>query len=97
MVDRTLISLYSTADFDEQQVLQVAHDFRIGPEGLTLGGRFTYAWTDPDVGIPTGTANLTARTLFASAEASSPFIRPEERRVGQECVWTVQSRWSLTH
>jgi len=75
MGDRTSISLYSTADFDEQQVLQVAHDFRVGPEGLTLGGRFTYAWTDPDVGIPTGTANLTARTLFASAEASYPFIR----------------------
>lgn len=73
--DRTSISYFNTADFDEQSVLQVAHDFRVGPEGLTLGGRFTYAWTQPDLGVSTGNADLKARTLFASAEASYPFIR----------------------
>lgn len=75
MGDRTTISVFSTADFDEQQVVQIGHDFRVGPEGLTLGGRFTYAWTQPDLGVSTGAADLKARTLFATAEASYPFIR----------------------
>ena len=34
--DRTSIGFYSTADFEEQQVLQVFHDFALGSEGLRL-------------------------------------------------------------
>nr|WP_245842938.1 ShlB/FhaC/HecB family hemolysin secretion/activation protein [Sphingomonas laterariae] len=77
MGDRTIISLYSTAQFDEQQILQLGHDFRVGGEGLTIGGRFTYAWTNPDLGVSTGAADLEARTLFANVEASYPFIRTQ--------------------
>ena len=71
--DRTSIGLFSTAQTDEQQVLQASHDFRLGHEGLTLGGRFTYAWTHPDV----PDLEVTAHTLLASAEASYPFIRSQ--------------------
>jgi hemolysin activation/secretion protein len=71
--DRTSLGIFSTADVDEQQVVQASHDFRLGHEGLTLGGRFTYAWTHPDV----PDLAVTAHTLLASAEASYPFIRSQ--------------------
>ncbi len=73
--DRTTLSVYSTSDFDEQQVVQFGHDMAIGSEGLRLGGHFTYAWTHPGIG---GTApNIRAKTLFANVEATYPFIRSQ--------------------
>ncbi len=42
--DLTTVSLYSTADFEEQQVLQLSHEMRVGGEGLRLGGSYTYAY-----------------------------------------------------
>lgn len=73
--DRTYASFYSTADFREQQILQLGHDFRIGSEGLKLAGQFTYAWTEPDIGAARGAARIKAETLFASVEATYPLIR----------------------
>jgi hypothetical protein len=35
--DRTMLSVFSTADFHEQQTIQLAHDFRVGPQGLSIG------------------------------------------------------------
>ena len=55
--DATYVSLYSTADFEEQQILQAGHSFRPGSEGLIVHGQATYAWTKPDIdaapGVPT--------------------------------------------
>lgn len=73
--DRTYLSFYSTADFEEQQILQFGHDFRIGDDGLKLAGQLTYAWTEPDIGAAPGAARIKAETLFASVEASYPLIR----------------------
>lgn len=75
LADRTTVSLYSTADFKEQQVLQLGHDFGIGGNGLRLGGHFTYAWTSPTLGptIP----EVDARSLYANIEVSYPFIRTQ--------------------
>jgi hemolysin activation/secretion protein len=75
LADRTTVSFYSTADFREQQVLQLGHDFAIGGNGLRLGGRFTYAWTQPGLGptIP----DVDARSLFANIEATYPFVRTQ--------------------
>ena len=72
MGDRTTLSVFSTLDFDEQQVVQAGHAFRIGGEGLTLTGDITYAWTKPsiDLRLP-----LDAETLSAFVEASYPFVR----------------------
>lgn len=82
MGDRTSIAFYSTADFEEQQILQLAHDFRIGGEGLTFGARFNYAWTSPDIRNAAGQRlDIDARTLFANVEASYPFLRSQAGNV----------------
>lgn len=70
--DRTTASFFTTADLDEQQTLQVGHDFRLGPQGLTLSGNFTYAWARPDTDDE---GDIDARTLFATVEAGYPFVR----------------------
>jgi len=73
--DRTVLAAYSTADFEEQQTLQAAHDFRIGGEGLQISGQVTYSWARPDTGE--ALIDLESRTLFASLEANYPFVRTQ--------------------
>jgi hemolysin activation/secretion protein len=75
--DRTTLAVYSTADTKEQQTIQVGHDFRIGSEGLAVGGQLTYAWASPDLNLPG--VDIDSRTLFATIEASYPFIRRQTR------------------
>lgn len=70
--DATTASVFTTADFDEQVVLQAGHEFRVGSEGLTLRGDFTYGWTRPTIA---NNPNVESRTLIASVEAAYPFIR----------------------
>lgn len=72
LADTTTLSYYATADFEEQHVLQAAHSFRLGGEGLTLGGEFTYAWTRPDLG-PGGI--FRSETLIATLRAGYPLRR----------------------
>ncbi|MGE5723299.1 MAG: ShlB/FhaC/HecB family hemolysin secretion/activation protein, partial [Sphingomonadales bacterium] len=79
MGDRTTVSAFSTLDFDEQQTLQLAHEFRLGGEGLTFAGQFTYAWTHPDLGDPN--LNVRGRTLFATLEADYPLVRRQSETV----------------
>jgi len=71
--DRTTVGFYTTADFHEQQTLQVAHDFRIGAEGLQLGGQLTYSVAEPDLFDPA--LSIQSRTLYGTLEASYPFVR----------------------
>lgn len=76
--DATTLGFYSTADFEEQKILQVGHEFRPGSEGLVVGGQFTYAWTEPDLGAQaTPGSPLEARTLFAQAFARYPLRRTQ--------------------
>jgi hemolysin activation/secretion protein len=75
--DRTTLAVYSTADPDEQQTIQVGHDFRVGSEGLAFGAQLTYSWANPDLGLPG--VSIDSRTLFATVEASYPFIRRQSR------------------
>lgn len=77
--DRTSVAFFTTPDFDEQQTLQVAHDFRVGGEGLTFGGQVTLAWARPDLGDPA--IDIRSRTLFATFEASFPFVRRQDQVV----------------
>jgi hemolysin activation/secretion protein len=72
--DRTVVSFFSTADFDEQQVVQLGHDFGLGNDGLRLAGRFTYAWTRPDTDPDLG---IRSRTMIGGLEASYPFLRSQ--------------------
>ena len=73
--DRTVLALYTTADFEEQQTVQVAHDFRLGGEGLQIGGQLTYAWAHPDLQDPN--IDIRSRTLFATLEAHYPLVRTQ--------------------
>ena len=75
--DRTTLSIFSTADFHEQQTVQVAHDMRLGPEGISLSGAFTYAWARPHV---PNTAVL-AKTLLGTVELGYPFVRRQSETV----------------
>lgn len=69
--DRTTLSLFSTSDLKEQQTVQLGHEMRLGPEGLTLGGTFTYAWARPTV----PDTDILAKTLLATVEVGYPFVR----------------------
>lgn len=73
--DATTASLFSTIDFEEQQVLQIGHEMRLGSEGFVLSGDFTYGWTRPT--ITGATADFRSRTLSASIEGRYPLIRSQ--------------------
>ncbi|WP_245806025.1 ShlB/FhaC/HecB family hemolysin secretion/activation protein [Erythrobacter donghaensis] len=74
--DRTSVAVFSTLEFREQQTVQIGHDFRVGSEGLRLGGQLTLSQTDPDTGI--AGFDVEADTLFASLFASYPIIRSRQ-------------------
>ncbi|WP_299328329.1 ShlB/FhaC/HecB family hemolysin secretion/activation protein [Parasphingopyxis sp.] len=69
--DSTSLAIFSSADFDEQFVLNAAHSFAIGGDGLRFGAQFTYAWNDPTIG---GTSPFDTETLVAGFNLSYPFI-----------------------
>lgn len=75
--DRTSVSVFSTSDFHEQQTIQLAHDMRLGGEGLSLSGAFTYAWARPDV----PNATVLAKTLLGTIEVGYPFVRRQSATV----------------
>ncbi|GAA4714042.1 ShlB/FhaC/HecB family hemolysin secretion/activation protein [Sphingomonas lutea] len=77
LADRTTVSMFSTSDFEEQQTIQVGHDFRLGAEGLSASGSFTYAWANPSV----PDADVKARTLLGTAEIGYPFVRRQASTV----------------
>src|SRR5207244_3464562 len=80
--DRTSLAAFSTADTHEQQTLQIGHEFRIGGEGLTLGGQLTYSWAHPDLGDPA--VDIGSHTLFATLNASFPFVRRQRQTLRGE-------------
>lgn len=73
--DRLTASVSSTADFKEQQIVQFGYDTRLGGEGLTLAGNFTYAWSKPT--LDGAAFTIKARTLFATGEVRYPWIRTQ--------------------
>jgi hemolysin activation/secretion protein len=75
LADRTTLSLYSTSDFHEQQTIQLGEDIRVGPQGLTVAGAFTYSWARPHV----ADSDIRATTLLGTLEVGYPFIRRQAR------------------
>ncbi|MET1113045.1 MAG: ShlB/FhaC/HecB family hemolysin secretion/activation protein [Allosphingosinicella sp.] len=73
--DRTTLAAFTTADLEEQRTVQIGHEFRIGGEGLVLGGLFTYAWADPGLADPA--LDIKARTSLATLEAGYPLLRTQ--------------------
>lgn len=75
--DQTSISVFSTADLHEQQTVQLAHSFHLGPEGLSLSDSFTYAWARPSV----PNAHVLANTLLNTFEADYPLLRTQAETI----------------
>jgi hemolysin activation/secretion protein len=79
MGDRTSLSFYTTPDFDEQMIVQIGHDFLVGGSGLRLGGRYTHAWSRPDVaGVPP----ILAQTEIVAFDARYPLLRTQAASLG---------------
>lgn len=77
MGDLTTASFYASGDPKEQKVLQLAHEFRVGGDGLRFGANYTYAWTRPDIaGLP-----IKSNTQIVSLFAAYPLILTQARRV----------------
>lgn len=73
MGDRTSVAVFSTLDFAEQHTVQIGHDFRLGSEGLRVGGQFTWSATAPSTGL--AGFGIDSETIFASAFLSYPLLR----------------------
>ena len=54
--------------------MQIAHDFRVGGEGLAFGGQLTYAWASPDLGLP-GVEIDSRNPLSRRSRPAIPFVR----------------------
>ena len=77
--DETYVSIYSTSDFEEQQIFQAGHSFRPGNEGLSVNAQFTHAWTRPALdGVED---NLKSRTLFATLGLAYPLLRTQQKNL----------------
>ncbi|MEN3749560.1 ShlB/FhaC/HecB family hemolysin secretion/activation protein [Sphingomonas sp. HF-S3] len=68
--DRTYLGLSSTFDLREQRVVQIGHSMATDG-GATLGARFSYAWSRPDL----GGLDLRARSMIAGLDLSVPLAR----------------------
>ncbi len=79
MGDVTTISAYTSHDFDEQQTVQLGHDFLVGSDGLSFGGQLTLGWTNPGLGL--AGFNVKSDTLFAGVHTSYPFLRTQSQSV----------------
>lgn len=77
--DATTLSAFSSYDFEEQQTIQLAHDFLAGTSGLKLGGQVTLGWAHPSLDIPG--FDVKAETLYTSLRASYPLLRTQAATV----------------
>jgi len=78
MADATTLTMVYSGDFKEQQVFQADHQFRVGSDGLRLGGEITYAITDPTF---EGRSPFKAKTLAGTLRADYPVIRSRTRNL----------------
>jgi len=85
--DRTSIAIFSTAEFTEQQTVQLAHDFAVGSDGLRLGGQLTYSETSPDLNLPG--VDLQSETVLATVQAVYPIERSGFDVVDQDVTFNA--------
>ncbi|UYY57199.1 ShlB/FhaC/HecB family hemolysin secretion/activation protein [Sphingomonas sp. S2-65] len=69
--DVTYVGLSSTADFQEQKIVQGGHIFGLDGKGSTFGGRLSYAWSRPDLGV----LDYRTDTLIAGFDYARPLVR----------------------
>ncbi|MEQ1510117.1 MAG: ShlB/FhaC/HecB family hemolysin secretion/activation protein [Sphingopyxis sp.] len=92
--DETTLAVYSTADVDEQQVVQAGHEFRVGGEGVTIGTNVTYAWTHPT--IPGG-IDFKTNALVWTSQVRVPTMLRQSRSLwlGLGFDWIDQDVFAL--
>lgn len=78
LADLTYLGLSSTAQFREQRIVQVGHVLGLDASGTRLGGRFTYAWSRPDL----RPLDYRTNTLIAGVDLTRPLIRSLRGNVG---------------
>ena len=69
--DITYVGASSTIQPREQRIAQVGHILGLGSGGTTFGGRFTYAWSRPEL----GELQLKTDTLITGFDVVHPLIR----------------------
>ncbi|MES3151754.1 ShlB/FhaC/HecB family hemolysin secretion/activation protein [Sphingomonas faeni] len=69
--DITYLGASSTTDFKEQVIVQGGHILQLDDGGTTFGGRATYAWSRPDLGV----LDLRTNTLIAGLDLTRPLFR----------------------
>ena len=77
--DRTTLTAFTTADFHEQQTLQIGHDFLIGSDGLAVSAQLTGSRGNPDIGL--AGVDIDSTTLIATLQLSYPFVRSRQANV----------------
>jgi hemolysin activation/secretion protein len=76
--DRATFGFANTFDVRELTVVEAGYEIRPGNSGLSLAGRYTYAWTRPSIG---GGNPLRARTSVATGELGYPLIRHQAETI----------------
>ena len=76
--DVTYAGVSTTADFDEQRVVQIGHITGLGSSGVGLEGSFLYAWSRPDIGL----LDLRSESLIAALAVSAPLRRSRRQDFG---------------
>lgn len=69
--DITHFAAQTTADFNEQIIVQGGHEFGIGPDNIRIGGEVVYADARPTI----QDLDLEAETLLANLYVSYPLVR----------------------
>lgn len=67
----------TTAQFQEQQVVQAGYRAILNGSGLSAGPRLTYAWSRPDV----GDLDLRSRSIIGGIDINQPIVRSVRRNL----------------
>lgn len=69
--DITYVGASTTVDYEEQAIAQIGHIATLDTAGTTLGARFSYAWSRPDLGA----LDYRTDTLIAGLDLARPLFR----------------------
>ena len=90
--DTTYIGGSTTPDLEEQKVLQVGHIATLAP-GTTLGARFSYAWSRPD--LPR--LDYRTETLIAGFDLTTSLVRSLDANVALAAGFDYVDQDTRTH
>lgn len=71
LADRTFLAFSNTLQWKETHVIQAGHDMGLGDGGFRIGGRASFALSDPDI----QDLDLRTKSLVAGLDVSMPLLR----------------------